>query len=149
MQKYTLVPGRMIQTCRKLPDLIHSHEISKVSIKYTQKILSKINPQTLQDIDKSQSLSNLYSFIKLSVLYFYSFHLPIKTPIPEPLPCIPQCNLNEDLFCDSLDDRFKSFLRTQLMPNLVQVEARMELLDRFVEEIREEIRSTVFEEFCK
>lgn len=147
MQKYTLVPGRLIQTCRKLPDLIHSHEISKVSIKYTQKILSKINPQTLQALDNSQSLLSLHSFLKLSVLYYYSFHSPIKTPIPEPLPAIPQCTQREDLFSSALDDRFKSFLRTQLMPNLVSIDSRLGLLDKFVEELREELRSSVFEEF--
>lgn len=145
MQKYTLTPSKMIQTCRNLPEFIHSHKISEQCIKYTQKIVSKINPLSLQEIDKSLNLFHLYSFIKLSILYYHNFHLPIKTPIPEPAPCIPQCNTSEDTYSQALDGRFKEFLSTQILPNLVEVSARMELLDKFVEKIKNELRSTVLE----
>jgi len=146
MQKYTLTPSKMIQTCRSLPEFVHSHKISEQCIKYTQKILSKINPLALKEIDKSLSLFHLYSFLNLSITYYHNFHLPTKTPIPSPAPSIPQCHTTEpSSYTQALDKTFKSFLSTQILPNLVEPISRMELLDQFLEDIRSQLRSSVLE----
>jgi hypothetical protein len=73
MQKYTLMPGKMIQTCRKVIEFIHKKMIPSHSTRSAQEILNKVNQQNLMEIDRSGGLLIFYDFLKACFAYFQAY----------------------------------------------------------------------------
>lgn len=84
MQKYTLMPGKMIQTCRKVVEFIHKKQILPISAKSAQETLNKINQQSLMETDRSGCMLILYDFLKACIIYYYAYNQqnPRRSPSP-------------------------------------------------------------------
>lgn len=74
MQKYTLMPGKMIQTCRKIVDFIHQKQISPHCVKYSQESLSRLSEQGLIEIDRSGGILILFEYLKACVSYYWVYN---------------------------------------------------------------------------
>jgi hypothetical protein len=70
MQKYTLMPGKMIQTCRKIVEFVHKKQIPANNVKTSQEILTKLDEQGLIEIDRTGELLTLYEYLKACVRYY-------------------------------------------------------------------------------
>jgi len=74
MQKYTLMPGKMIQTCRKVVEFIHKKQIPSSSAKSAQDILNKVNQQSLMETDRGGGMLILYDYLKACIVYFWAYN---------------------------------------------------------------------------
>ena len=192
MQKYTSMPGKIIQTCRKVVDFIHCKQIPLQCVKTTQELLSKLNEQSIIESDRSGGIMIIYEFLKASVNYYFVYNqnltpansislMPIisekkiiefdesieiskdslnqscreitppknKRKIhTEPKKQVLETSKIEsrkssktkDAFEIAIEERFKEFLRPKTLLELITITSRMELIDEFEREIRNEIR---------
>lgn len=74
MQKYTLMPGKMIQTCRKVVEFIHKKQIPTSSAKSAQEILNKVNQQSLMETDRGGGMLILYDYLKACIVYYWAYN---------------------------------------------------------------------------
>lgn len=73
MQKYTTMPGKMIQTCRKVVEFIHKRQIPSNCAKSSQELLQKINEQSVMEIDRSGGMLILYDYLKACLSYYWAY----------------------------------------------------------------------------
>ncbi|OMJ77356.1 hypothetical protein SteCoe_23053 [Stentor coeruleus] len=73
MQKYTTMPGKMIQTCRKVVEFIHKRQIPSNCAKSSQDVLQKINEQGVMEVDRSGGMLILYDYLKACLSYYWAY----------------------------------------------------------------------------
>lgn len=73
MQKYTLMPGKMIQTCRKVIEFIQNKLIPESNACICQDLLRKVDEQNLIELDRTGGVLLLYDYLKASVDYYFAY----------------------------------------------------------------------------
>jgi hypothetical protein len=73
MQKYTLMPGKMIQTCRKVVEFIHKGQIPASSVKSAKDILSRVHEQSIMEADRTGGMLILYDYLKACFAYYLAY----------------------------------------------------------------------------
>ena len=195
MQKYLIMPGKMIQSCRKVIDYIHNKEIPLQSVNNSQELLNRLDEQSIIEIDRSGGIMTLFEFLKACVNYYLVYNqslVPMNsislmpsitekkmadfdeaveisrdilkksckniTPprsrfkvFTEPKytssqsPIISKSESTKsihikDSFEIALEEKFKDFLRPHTLEVLNTITSRIQLIDDFEKEIRDEIR---------
>ena len=74
MQKYTLMPGKMIQTCRKIVEFIHQKLIPANNVRFCSDLLSKLNEQNIIEIDRSGGILIIFEYLKACVSYYWAYN---------------------------------------------------------------------------
>jgi hypothetical protein len=191
MQKYTLMPGKMIQTCRKVVDFIHKKQILANSVKSAQDVLQKVNEQSVMEADRSGGMLILYDYLKACFAYFWAYNQrDLKTGSLMMMPSVSEKSIGriqeegksnkssrnatpvkykprtndsksllhsqnsvlsiaestksfhiKDTFEQVLEDKFKEFLRSKNLTALNSLSSRIQLIDDFEREIRDELRN--------
>ena len=73
MQKYTLMPGKMIQTCRRVVESIHEKSVPLASARLAQELLNKLNEQSIIEADRSGGVLVLYDYLKACLNYYFAY----------------------------------------------------------------------------
>lgn len=95
MQKYTLMPGKMIQTCRKVVEFIQKKMIPSASVRSASEILGKVNQQTLMEIDRSGGLLIFYDFLRACFTYFWAYNQQAPKRSFSPNSSLPETKIVE------------------------------------------------------
>ena len=74
MQKYTLMPGKMIQNCRNIIDFILQKKVSTNSAKQSQELISKLSQIKILEADRTGALLIFYDYLKASLDYFWVYN---------------------------------------------------------------------------
>ncbi|OMJ76067.1 hypothetical protein SteCoe_24674 [Stentor coeruleus] len=73
MQKYTTIPGKMIQICRKVIEFIHKRQIPSNCAKSSQEVLQKINEQSVMEVDRSGGMLAFYDYLRACLSYYWAY----------------------------------------------------------------------------
>ena len=74
MQKYTLMPGKMIQNCRNIIDFIHQKKVSTNSAKQSQELISKLSQIKILEADRTGAFLIFYDYLQASLDYFWVYN---------------------------------------------------------------------------
>lgn len=193
MQKYTLMPGKMIQTCRKVVEFIHQKLIPAACVKLSQELLSKLNEQSIIEVDRTGGIFIIYDYLKACIAYYWAYNQNCSYPVSSPIKIekkladfdealeiskeilknstrsispqrsklkIASHDLRslvtqntivsksestksfhiKDSYEAALEERFKEFLRPKVLNDFSSLVSRIQLIDQFEREIRDEIR---------